>query len=199
MVDNNKPHRCVTNGRRFIPGLKVTFHWCSSVCPEYHPGGFIFFLETDGCPGRSTGGISRVSAGTCCAIPCPELSRLNRAEDICAVHPNSAPQTKRAAAAPPRLPPGRFQRSPLANEWTLRVSKVPGTSQRNRKGTSSGADLSFRRPSAREERRRLGRFRGRGRVMGAKSTQRTILVVSIHPPASPAIGRICRVLCMQVR
>ena len=34
--------------------------------------------------------------------------------------------------------------------------------------------------------------------MGANITQRTILVVSIHPPASPAIGRICRVLCMQV-
>ena len=32
----------------------------------------------------------------------------------------------------------------------------------------------------------------------AKSTQRAIPVAAIHPPASPAIGRICRVLCMQV-
>ena len=78
------------------------------------------------------------------------------------------------------------------------MSKVPGTGQRNRKGALSGADFGFWRPSAREERRRLGRFRGRGRLICAKSTQRTILVVSIHPPASPAIGRICRVLCMQV-
>jgi hypothetical protein len=30
---------------------------------------------TDGCPGRRTAGISRLSAGTCCAIPWPELSR----------------------------------------------------------------------------------------------------------------------------
>jgi hypothetical protein len=30
---------------------------------------------TDGCAGRRTAGISRLSAGTCCAIPWPELSR----------------------------------------------------------------------------------------------------------------------------
>ena len=30
-----------------------------------------------------------------------------------------------------------------------------------------------------------------------KSTQRAIPVAAIHPPASPAIGRLCRVLCMQ--
>ena len=30
---------------------------------------------TDGCPGRRTAGISRLSAWTCCAIPWPELSR----------------------------------------------------------------------------------------------------------------------------
>ena len=79
------------------------------------------------------------------------------------------------------------------------VSEVPGTGQRNRTGASSGPDFGFWHLSAREERRRLGRFRDRGRFMGVKSTQRTILVVSIHLPASPAIGRICRVLCMQVR
>ena len=78
------------------------------------------------------------------------------------------------------------------------VSEVPGTGQRHRTGASSGADFGFWRPPAREKSRRLGRFRGRGRFICAKSTQRTILVVSIHPPASPAIGRICRVLCMQV-
>jgi hypothetical protein len=42
---------------------------------------FILYLRkwakevTDGCPGRRTRGISRLSAGTCCAIPWPELSR----------------------------------------------------------------------------------------------------------------------------
>jgi hypothetical protein len=35
--------------------------------------------------------------------------------------------------------------------------------------------------------------------MGAEITQRTIRVVCIHPPASPAIAQICRTfLCMQV-
>ena len=72
------------------------------------------------------------------------------------------------------------------------VSEVPGTGQRHRTGASSGADFGFWRPSAREQRRRLGRFRDRRRFMGAKITQRTILVVCIHPPASPAIGQICR-------
>ena len=50
---------------------------------------------------------------------------------------------------------------------------MPGTGQRHRTGSSSGADFKFGfwRPSAREERRRLGRFRGRGRFMAAKSTQ----------------------------
>ena len=70
--------------------------------------------------------------------------------------------------------------------------EVLGMGQRNLTGASSGADFGFWRPSAREARRRLCRFRGRGRLMGAKSTQRTILVVCIHPPASPAIGQICR-------
>ena len=51
---------------------------------------------------------------------------------------------------------------------------MPGTGQRNRKRASSGADFGFWRPSAREERRRLGGFRGHGRFIGVKSTQRTI-------------------------
>ena len=72
------------------------------------------------------------------------------------------------------------------------VSEVLGMGQRNRTGASSGADFDFWRLSAREERRRLGRFRDRRRFMGAKITQRTILVVCIHPPASPAIAQICR-------
>ena len=67
-----------------------------------------------------------------------------------------------------------------------------GMGQRNRTGASSGADFGFWRLSAREERRRLGRFRDRRRFMSAKITQRTIPVVCIHPPASPAIGQICR-------
>ena len=100
-----------------------------------------------------------------------------------------SPQPPRAA--PPSSSPGRFQRWKLAYKCTLMVSGVPGTGQRHRTGASSGADFGFWRPSAREEIRRLGRFRGRGRFMGAKSTQRTILVVCIHPRASPAIGQIC--------
>ena len=48
---------------------------------------------------------------------------------------------------------------------------MPGTGQRNRTGASSGADFGFWHLSAREERRRLGRFRTRGRFMGAKSSQ----------------------------
>ena len=72
------------------------------------------------------------------------------------------------------------------------VSEVPGTGQRHRTGASSGADFGFWHLSAREKRRRLGRFRGGGRFMGANITQRTILVVCIHPRASPAIGQICR-------
>jgi hypothetical protein len=72
------------------------------------------------------------------------------------------------------------------------VSEVPGTGQRHRTGASSGADFGFWRPSAREKSRRLGRFRDRLRFMDANITQRTILVVCIHPRASPAIGQICR-------
>jgi hypothetical protein len=34
--------------------------------------------------------------------------------------------------------------------------------------------------------------------MDVKSMRRTIFFGAIHPPASPAIGQICRVLCMQV-
>ena len=71
------------------------------------------------------------------------------------------------------------------------VFEVPGTGQRHRTGASSGADFGFWRPSAREKSRRLGRFRDRRRLMGANITQRTILVVCIHPRASPAIGQIC--------
>ena len=77
------------------------------------------------------------------------------------------------------------------------VSEVPGTGQRHRTGASSGADFgfchwAFWRLSAREKSRRLGRFRDRRRFMDANITQRTILVVCIHPRASPAIGQICR-------
>ena len=72
------------------------------------------------------------------------------------------------------------------------VSEVPGTGQRHRTGASSGADFGFWRLSAREKSRRLGRFRDRRRFMGAKITQRTILVFCIHPSARPAIGQICR-------
>ncbi len=71
---------------------------------------------------------------------------------------------------------------------------VPGTGQRNRTGASSGADFGFRHLSAQEGRRRLGSFRDGRRLMGAKVTRGTILVVGIHPPA---VGQIC-VLCMQV-
>ena len=65
-------------------------------------------------------------------------------------------------------------------------------------GSSSGAGFGFWHLSAREERRLLGRFRYRRRFICIKSMRRTILVGAIHPPASPAIGQICRVLCMQV-
>ena len=75
---------------------------------------------------------------------------------------------------------------------------MPGTGQRHRTGASSGADFGFWRLSAREERRRLGRFRGRGRFRCTSSMQRTIFVVCIHPRASPAIGQICNFLCMRV-
>jgi hypothetical protein len=51
------------------------------------------------------------------------------------------------------------------------VFKVPDTGQRNRTGASSGADFGFWHLSAREERRRLGRFLDRRRFMGAKSSQ----------------------------
>ena len=78
------------------------------------------------------------------------------------------------------------------------VSEVPGTGQRHRTGASSGADFGFWRLSAREKSRRLGRFRDRRRLMGANITQRTILVVCVHPRASPAIGQNLPLLCMQV-
>jgi hypothetical protein len=78
------------------------------------------------------------------------------------------------------------------------VSEVPGTGQRHRTGASSGADFGFWRLSAREKSRRLGRFRDRRRFIGANITQRTILVVCIHPRASPAIGQNLPFLCMQV-
>ena len=51
------------------------------------------------------------------------------------------------------------------------VSEVPGTGQRHRTGASSGADFGFWHLSAREKRRRLGRFPDRRRFMGAKSSQ----------------------------
>ena len=78
------------------------------------------------------------------------------------------------------------------------VSEVPGTGQRHRTGASSGADFGFWRLSAREKSRRLGRFRDRPRFMDANITQRTILVVCVHPRASPAIGQNLPLLCMQV-
>jgi hypothetical protein len=65
-------------------------------------------------------------------------------------------------------------------------------------GSSSGAGFGFWHLSAREDRRLLGRFRYRRWFIGIKSTRRTILVRAIHPLASPAIGQICSVLCMQV-
>ena len=60
------------------------------------------------------------------------------------------------------------------------VSEVPGPGQRHRTGASSGADFGFWHLSAREKRRRLGRFRGGGRFMGANFTQR---VASERPMA----------------
>jgi hypothetical protein len=108
-------------------------------------------------------------------------------------------QTK-PAATPRRAPQLTPMPLPtqLALEWTFMVSEVPGMGQRNRTGASSSADSGFWRPSAREKRRRLGWFRDRGTFMEAKTMQRTILVVGIHPPASPAIGQNLPILCMQV-
>ncbi len=56
------------------------------------------------------------------------------------------------------------------------------------KGASSGADFGTS-PREREHAVWAG-FEIAG-LMGAKSTQRMILVVGIHSPASPAIGQIC--------
>ena len=60
------------------------------------------------------------------------------------------------------------------------VTKVPGTGQPIRTAPSSSGAFGFWRLSAREGTRRLGRFRGGGRFMSAKSTQR---VASERPMA----------------
>ena len=65
-------------------------------------------------------------------------------------------------------------------------------------GSSSGAGFGFWHLSARVGTRRLGRFRYRRRFICVKSMRRTMLIGAINPPASPAIGQICGVLCMQV-
>ena len=65
-------------------------------------------------------------------------------------------------------------------------------------GSSSGAGFGFWHLSARVGTRRLGRFRYRRRLICVKSMRRTMLIGAINPPASPAIGQICGVLCMQV-
>ena len=122
-----------------------------------------------------------------CDPPALLRASLRRSSKFVTARPS--PQPPRPA--PPSSPPRRFQRWTLNYKWTLMVSEVPGTGQRHRTGASSGADFGFWRPSAREKSRRLGRFRDRRRFMDANITQRTILVASIHPRASPAIGQIC--------
>ena len=92
---------------------------------------------------------------------------------------------------PPAFAPGKS--TPFVQIWQRQPPPrtAPPSSQPN--GRVVGCRLWLLPPSsAREERRRLGRFQGRRRFMGATTTQRTILVAAIHPPASPAIAQICR-------
>ena len=111
-----------------------------------------------------------------CDPPALLRASLRRSPKFVTARPS--PQPPRPA--PPSSPPGRFQRWTLNYKWTLMVSEVPGTGQRHRTGASSGADFGFWHLSAREKRRRLGRFRGGGRFMGANFTQR---VASERPMA----------------
>jgi hypothetical protein len=67
-------------GRRSAPEKKIERKGAKGPVHVLLTGTVLFFRKcagevTDGCPGRRTAGISRLSAGTCCAIPWPELSR----------------------------------------------------------------------------------------------------------------------------
>ena len=133
-------------------------------------------------------GVVGPSYITTCHSPAFLRATMRRSSKFGTAGPSPQPPH----AALPSSVPGRFQRCKLAYKCAFRVSDVPGTGQGNRTGALSGADFGFWRPSAREQRRRLGRFRDRRRFMGAEITQRTIRVVCIHPHASPAIAQICR-------
>ncbi len=102
------------------------------------PGGIYLIFFNRGMPSagdarvlwaahRVTGGISRLSAETCCVLSWPELSRPTPRIFALFVRIRQR-QTNPAAAprraAPPSSPPGRFKRRPLAQGWTLVVSKV---------------------------------------------------------------------------
>ncbi len=66
-------------------------------------------------------------------------------------------------------------------------------------GSSSGADLGFWASPHEMEDPVWAGFEIAGDLwVPILSTRRTILVGAIHPPASPAIGPICHVFCMQV-
>jgi hypothetical protein len=73
---------------------------CAARIPDFPPKG----------PGRRTGGISRLSAATCCAVPWHELTRPTPRMSAPFVQIR-ARQTKPAAAppAPSSSPPGRFR------------------------------------------------------------------------------------------
>ena len=73
---------------------------------------------------------------------------------------------------------------------------MSGVGQRYRKA-SSGADFGLWHLSARGN-TPSGKVSISQEAYGCQEMRRTILVGAIHPPASPTIGQICRVLCMQV-
>ena len=93
---------------------------------------------------------------------------------VCAVRPNLSPPDQARSRPAPRHPAHPQAASNVGN--SLRSGhgwcpKCQVTGQRHRTGASSGADFGFWRLSAREKRRRLGRFPDRRRFMGAKISQ----------------------------
>ena len=82
---------------------------------------------TDGCPGRRTRGISRLSAATCCAIPWPELRRLTPGMSAPLLQSRAPPdqarsRPSRAAQFAPR------PRPPLASRLGLCIKAVRSAS-----------------------------------------------------------------------
>ncbi len=127
---------------------------------------------TQGCSGPHTGGISRVSAETCCAISWPELSRPT--PRICAPFVRIRHRQTKPAAAPRHAAQLTLRPLPTVASllWTcVQCVERARYGPAHPNGASSGGAFGFWRLSAREGSRRLGVFRDGGRFMGVNSTQ----------------------------